>query len=199
MFVVTFSVKLYNLEDLNDVKCILPVDDEKAIEWMEWTEDGQMIAMASESGCVHVYLVKLNILGSCFGSRLAFLSSLLEVTVLNVTENSSEVAAILKLDVEPSLISVGPYHVAVCMNNRVWFYALNDNDNQLLLKEKEYSAIIKSIMLNGDYVAILYTNGKLYIHLIENHEHARDDHENKEAKLFNKGTSIFDQKLQIKI
>lgn len=32
------------------------------------------------------------------------------------------------MEVEPTFIAVGPYHVAVGMNNRAWFYALVDQE-----------------------------------------------------------------------
>lgn len=28
------------------------------------------------------------------------------------------------IDVEPSFVGLGPYHLAIGMNNRVWFYVL---------------------------------------------------------------------------
>lgn len=33
----------------------------------------------------------------------------------------------VSVEVEPNFIAVGPYHVAVGMNNRAWFYALGEN------------------------------------------------------------------------
>lgn len=35
---------------------------------------------------------------------------------------------IIEVEVEPTFIAVGPYHVAVGMNNRAWFYALVDQE-----------------------------------------------------------------------
>ena len=32
----------------------------------------------------------------------------------------------ITIDVEPSFIGLGPYHLAVGMNNRAWFYLLGD-------------------------------------------------------------------------
>jgi len=50
------------------------------------------------------------------------LTSLLEVTVANHVDGESPVS--VPIDVEPSFIACGPYHVAVGMNNRAWFYFL---------------------------------------------------------------------------
>ena len=32
----------------------------------------------------------------------------------------------LSIDVEPTFIACGPYHIAVGMNNRAWFYFLTE-------------------------------------------------------------------------
>lgn len=36
--------------------------------------------------------------------------------------------AVIEVEVEPTFIALGPYHVAVGMNNRAWFYALNEQE-----------------------------------------------------------------------
>ena len=38
-----------------------------------------------------------------------------------------EQPAMIAVDVEPSFLGIGPYHLAVGMNNRAWFYLLGDN------------------------------------------------------------------------
>ncbi|CAG2173153.1 unnamed protein product, partial [Oppiella nova] len=175
-----------DLMDLNDIQSVLTIDDEPAIEWMEWSDDGQLLAMVSPSGTIHVYLSKLTILGDSFGTRLAFLSSLLEVTVFNVQEDLSDSVIILRIDVEPSLVAVGPYHAAVAMNNRVWFYNLTGSESTELLREREYVGIVKCLKLNGDYAAALFTNGTIHLHLIEN-ELNSNDYESRDLKSFPDG------------
>ncbi|RWS02784.1 WD-repeat protein-like protein, partial [Dinothrombium tinctorium] len=176
-------IKMYNTSDLQDVKSVVTVDDEKSIEWMEWSDDGQLLAVASSVGSLHVYLTRLTIIGASFGTRLAYLSSLLEVTVVSVAEDLNDSVIIIRVDIEPSLLAIGPYHVAVAMNNRVWFYALTSNQ-QMLLKEREYLGIIKHMVLNGDYVAVLFTDGKVNLHSIENETGA----EQREHKIFGEQT-----------
>ncbi|XP_015782176.1 WD repeat-containing protein 19-like [Tetranychus urticae] len=197
--VATFSenvVKFFDLNQLDDTKSVLIVEDEKSVEWLEWTDDGQLLAMTTSSGAVHVYLTKLTILGSTFGSRAAYLSSLLEVTVVNVLNDNDddngydeESTITFRIDIEPTLIAVGPFHVVVSINNRAWFYGLTGSDSNLLLKEKEYSSIVKSIVLNGDYAAALFTNGKLHLHLIESETAAGASYDQREAKIFNDGST----------
>lgn len=40
---------------------------------------------------------------------------------------------VIEVEVEPTFIALGPYHVAVGMNNRAWFYALNEQEPGVLL------------------------------------------------------------------
>jgi WD repeat-containing protein 19 len=170
-----YSLKVCDLNDLNEIETVLTVDDEQAIDWMEWSDDGQMLAMVAPSESIHVYLTKLTILGDSYGTRLAFLSSLLEVTVFNVEEDLRDSVVIIRIDVEPSLVAVGPYHAAVAMNNRVWFYSLTGSETTVLLREREYVAIVKCLKLNGDFAAALFTNGTIHLHLIENEHSGHDD------------------------
>ena len=154
---------------------MLTIDDEQSVEWLEWSDDGQLLAMVSPTGTIHVYLSKLTILGDSFGTRLAFLSSLLEITVFNVQEDLNDSVVIIRIEIEPSLVAVGPFHAAVAMNNKVWFYTLTGNDSTGLLREREYIGIVKCLKLNGDYAAALFTNGILHLHLIENEINSNDD------------------------
>ena len=84
---------------------------------MEWSEDGQLLAVSTAKGNLHVYLSKLPLLGSAFQSRVAYLTSLLEVTVASALEGS-QASTTIAAEVEPSFIALGPYHLALGMNNR---------------------------------------------------------------------------------
>ena len=54
--------------------------------------------------------------------RVACLTSLLEVTVMNHVDEDAPVT--IDIDVEPAFVACGPYHIAIGMNNRAWFYYL---------------------------------------------------------------------------
>lgn len=60
---------------------IINLDDERSLDKINWTDDGQLLAVSSGRGGLHVYLTKLPILGAAHQTRLAYLTSLLEVTL----------------------------------------------------------------------------------------------------------------------
>jgi len=60
--------------------CVLGLDQ------LAWTDDGQLLAVATRRGSLHVFLTKLPILGDACSTRIAYLTSLLEVTVANHVE-----------------------------------------------------------------------------------------------------------------
>ncbi|XP_012720994.2 WD repeat-containing protein 19 [Fundulus heteroclitus] len=165
-------IKIHELSDLKDISSVVQLDDEtKGLDQLSWTDDGQLLALSTQRGTIHVFLTKLPILGDSFGTRLAYLTSLLEVTVSNQVEGESPV--VIQVEVEPTFVAVGPYHVAVGMNNRAWFYGLSK------FKDIEYLGTIASMCLNADYAAALF-EGKVQLHMIE----GRDTEDRKQMKLF---------------
>uniref|UniRef100_A0A1A7WGZ7 WD repeat-containing protein 19 n=1 Tax=Iconisemion striatum TaxID=60296 RepID=A0A1A7WGZ7_9TELE len=166
------SIKIHELSDLKDISNIVQLEDEtKGLDQMSWTDDGQLLAVSTQKGTIHVFLTKLPMLGDSFGTRLAFLTSLLEVTVSNQVEGESPVA--IQVEVEPTFVAVGPYHVSVGMNNRAWFYGVKK------IKDVEYLGTIASMRLNADYAAALF-EGKVQLHMIK----GRDAEDRKQMKLF---------------
>ncbi|MEQ2290862.1 WD repeat-containing protein 19, partial [Ameca splendens] len=165
-------IKIHDLSDLKDISSVIQLDDEtKGLDQLSWTDDGQLLALSTQRGTIHVFLTKLPMLGDSFGTRLAYLTSLLEVTVSNQVEGESPV--VIQVEVEPTFVAVGPYHVAVGMNNRAWFYGLSK------IKDIEYLGTIASMCLNADYAAALF-EGKVQLHMIE----GRDTEDRKQMKLF---------------
>uniref|UniRef100_A0A673LF82 WD repeat domain 19 n=1 Tax=Sinocyclocheilus rhinocerous TaxID=307959 RepID=A0A673LF82_9TELE len=155
-------IKIHDLTDLKEMYAIVTLDEEtKGLDQMCWTDDGQLLVVSSQQGTLHVFLTKLPILGDSSGTRIAFLTSLLEVTVANQVEGESPIA--VAVEVEPSFIAVGPYHVAVGMNNRAWFYALGDSVERV--KDTEYLGTVASMSLNCDYAAALF-EGKIQLHVV---------------------------------
>ncbi|MPC49311.1 WD repeat-containing protein 19 [Portunus trituberculatus] len=79
-------IKIHELTNLKESYAVVTVDDERGLDWLEWSDDGQLLAVASPTGNIHVYLTKLPVLGGAHTTRVAFLTSLLEVTVTNIME-----------------------------------------------------------------------------------------------------------------
>lgn len=87
----TFSVRCRELSQLTEVYAIVNVDNEdKGLEKVQITEDGQLLALSGVSGTVHVYLTKLPVLGDAYRTKIACLSSLTEITVTNDIEQVNE-------------------------------------------------------------------------------------------------------------
>lgn len=77
---------------------------------------------------------------------------------------SQENTVTVSVDVEPTFLGVGPYHLVVGMNNRAWIYSLGE-DSAMLLRDREYLGTITSVRVNGDYASVLY-EGKIQFHLV---------------------------------
>ncbi|XP_065839406.1 WD repeat-containing protein 19-like isoform X2 [Oscarella lobularis] len=171
-------VKIHDLAEMKDVYAIVTLDDDRnKLKQLAWTDDGQLLAIASERGCVYTYLTKLPILGDASGTKLAFLTSLLEVTLANNVEQ--EPAVTVEVKVEPTFVALGPFHLAVGMNNCAWFYVQQEKGADLV-GDREYLGTVTGMHLNSDYAAVLFDN-RLQVHLIEPDPDISDD---KESKLF---------------
>uniref|UniRef100_A0A8D2BEM5 WD repeat domain 19 n=1 Tax=Sciurus vulgaris TaxID=55149 RepID=A0A8D2BEM5_SCIVU len=155
-------IKIHDLAELKDMYAIVNLDDEnKGLGTLSWTDDGQLLALSTQRGSLHVFLTKLPILGAACSTRIAYLTSLLEVTVANLVEGETPIT--VSVDVEPNFVAVGLYHLAVGMNNRAWFYVLGENGVKKL-KDVEYLGTVASICLHSDYAAALF-EGKVQLHL----------------------------------
>ncbi|XP_071981685.1 WD repeat-containing protein 19 isoform X1 [Engystomops pustulosus] len=172
-------IKIHDLTELKEMYAIITLDDEtKGLDKLSWTDDGQLLAVSTQRGSLNVFLTKLPILGDTSGTRIAYLTSLLEVTVSNPVEG--ELPITVSVEVEPNFVAVGPYHVAVGMNNRAWFYALTENGVERL-KDMEYLGTVANMCLNSDYAAALF-EGKVQLHMIESEP--LDSQEERETRLF---------------
>ncbi|KAF5926956.1 hypothetical protein HPG69_001588, partial [Diceros bicornis minor] len=177
-------IKIHDLAELKDMYAIINLDDEnKGLGTLSWTDDGQLLALSTQRGSLHVFLTKLPILGDACSTRIAYLTSLLEVTVANPVEG--ELPITVSVDVEPNFVAVGLYHLAVGMNNRAWFYVLGENGKSKStvkkLKDVEYLGTVASVCLHSDYAAALF-EGKVQLHLIESE--ILDAQEERETRLF---------------
>ena len=204
-------LKFIDISDIENVEQMHTLENETTqLEWLEWSADGQMLAIATNAGQVHVLLTKLKLIGDAFQANIAYLSSLLEVSCHLLTSElvshslpgtssfGSASGLVLKLDLEPQLVAIGISHLAACINNRVCFYSLElarkssrmsqangNNIGQALVREKEYASIVGQMKLNAEYAAVLFTSGELFLHLIEPPTSLElNENESKESKRF---------------
>ncbi|XP_034967788.2 WD repeat-containing protein 19 isoform X1 [Zootoca vivipara] len=172
-------IKIHDLSDLNEMYAIINLEDEnKGLDQLSWTDDGQLLAVSTKKGTIHVFLTKLPILGDSYSTRIAYLTSLLEVTVANHIE--SELPITVSVEVEPNFVAIGHYHLAVGMNNRAWFYVLGESSVKKL-KDMEYLGTVASMCLNSDYAAARF-EGKVQLHMIESER--SNTQEERETRLF---------------
>lgn len=115
---------------------VLTVEEETRLETIQWTQDGQMLTVSSSRARIHAYLSRLPLVGSSWGNKVAFLSSLTEISV-HCIETESESAGgsslTIRLETEPSVIAVGYDHVAAVMNNKAWFYSVTGQSGLFIL------------------------------------------------------------------
>lgn len=159
-------IKIHATGNLQETVNILTIPDQSGVKSMDWSVDGQLIAASTVQGSVYVFVTKLVSLSSASFPRIAVLSSLAEATIYNyaVMKIKTPVCTI-SMEIEPSVIAIGPYHFACGMNNHAWFYDLGRslNDTPVLLGDREYMAEIHEIKLNSLYCAAL-CGGRVLLH-----------------------------------
>jgi WD repeat-containing protein 19 len=73
-------IKIHDLSDLKGVYTIIDVEEEKGqLDKLKWTDDGQLLSISTTNGGLFTYLAKLPQLGDSYATRLAYLTSLLQV------------------------------------------------------------------------------------------------------------------------
>ncbi|XP_025088691.1 WD repeat-containing protein 19-like isoform X2 [Pomacea canaliculata] len=171
-------IKIHDLSDLKEMYAIIVLEDERKLDRIQWSDDGQLLAVSTPQGALHVYLAQLPMLASVSQTRIAHLTSLLEVTVEDGVAGEGPVT--VAIEVEPAFLGVGPYHLAVGMNNRAWFYFLGSGSPERLKENREYLGTVQFISLNADYAAVSFDN-KVLLHMIEGEGTVRED---RESQLF---------------
>ncbi|CAG0902490.1 unnamed protein product, partial [Darwinula stevensoni] len=183
MVLVHDRVKVHELSEMKEISEVLTVEDERHLDAIEWSADGQLLAMSSPRGNIYVYLSKLPLLGASHGLRIAYLTSLLEVSIASFQDKES--GMMLRIPVEPTFLALGPYHLAIGMNNRAWFFSLGEEGTNSsvppeLVRDREYLGTVQDLLISDTYASVLY-EGRLQLHLIEGEA---GEAEERESKLF---------------
>lgn len=164
------------------------------LERIRWSRDCSMLSLQLTSGHLLVYRTRLqDLMVSSHGPHTAYLSAPNEVTILNygasATQNlnshrspspattqdgqesqsarsqTTDHAIILNVQLKPSLLVIGPQHLAAALNNRVRFYPLNQApEAKGNFDEQEYVTIVTGISLSSRFVAVHFDDGRLKLH-----------------------------------
>lgn len=97
-------VKIHDLAHPSDVSTAATLEDERGmLDGLAWSDDGQLLAVTSQTGAVHTFLCKISALGAAFGVRTAYLSALDEVTTAMADE--SELSVKIHAAIEPAFLA----------------------------------------------------------------------------------------------
>ena len=153
---------------------------------MAFTADGQILTIATATGKVHSFLACMPNIHDQHGSRIAYLSSLREISVVDAVRRPPPTR--IAVEVEPAFVALGPSHVAVGMNNAVWFHSVDDGSGEggeggrgrggesaaagaaaggTLLCKQEYLSTVAKVQLNHEHAAVLTRDGTLTLQQIE--------------------------------
>ncbi|KAK6619206.1 hypothetical protein RUM44_003588 [Polyplax serrata] len=178
------TVKIHNMNNLQDTASVLTLDEVSEVEKISWSDDGQLLAIGTSEGSIHVHLSTLPMVHDVCNFKIAILSSINQIAVYEFSEDDSKpVLNTVESPVEPEFIALGQYHLATGLNNRAWFYDMtqfnSENTGPLLIRDREYLSNVLSMKLNTDYASVLYTSGGLQLHLIESPVEDNDEKENR--------------------
>ena len=178
-------VKIHSLLDMRDTVSVITLEEEThGLSKVGWSDDGQLLAISSSRGSIHVFLARLPLLHAVWQTRVAYLTSLKEVTVEDQVIKS-HVPLVAEVDLEPAFVGLGPYHVAIGMNNISYFYLITENGLEKR-RPYEYLGTVHDLKLSADYAAALL-DGKIQLHAIEQMVIQSNDgssSENRESRLF---------------
>ncbi|CAD5215524.1 unnamed protein product [Bursaphelenchus okinawaensis] len=161
------QVKVRSVSDCNRLHEILDGNgDGKSVSRVACSTDGSLVAVATETPAVIVYLTKIPLVYATYRNRVALLSSLTEVSIYEDSTSTNPYAFNAKL--EPSVLAIGYRHIAVVFNNRVWYYEYKGNNVSFLIEE-EYITTVKKVKINKEYVMVVMDQS-VQIHLIIKNE-----------------------------
>lgn len=152
------SIKIHSITNLQETERIITVPDHASVQMIDWSPDGQLLAVTTSGGTVYTYVTKLPHMFAVSAPRLVMLSSLAEVSVYVYAPDKSKVLPFrLPLETEPTFLAIGPYTFAAGLDKHVWFYDLGKSlgDEPRPLSERDLPHDIASMKLNADYCAAL--------------------------------------------
>lgn len=133
---------------------------------VDWTEDGQILTISSKHGYVYAFLTRIPVLHDACGTRVLFLESLRDLRVKDMVADEDVVK--IRIEIEPSFVSLGATTAAVGMNNSVWYYRMTENGAKVQ-QTRNYLSTVQYVRLSHDYAAV-FTDGRVTLHPIDEDE-----------------------------
>ncbi|KAG4079385.1 hypothetical protein HA402_008077 [Bradysia odoriphaga] len=171
------NIKVHSTANLQETVNLLNLTDQSGVRSINWSNDGQLLGVSTSNGTLTVFVTKLPLLSAISPPRIALLSSLAEVSLYQYSPDKARPSPmIVQLEIEPTFLAVGSYHLACGMNNHIWFYDLgrSSTDSPMLLGDREYMAQIREVRVNSLHCAVL-CGGQIMLHPIESQNPATKD------------------------
>lgn len=80
-------MKIHDLNNLQETSSVLTLAQEAGIDRIEWSNDGQLLAVCTKGGSLNVYVSYMPLITSVCPPRIAVLSSLTEVSLYSYTSD----------------------------------------------------------------------------------------------------------------
>jgi len=120
------TIKIYSLSNQKELKqerIELPRSSGR-VSRMQWSQNGQLLLVATQSGALFGLQTQVSQLTSVCGSLTAELRNFTVVAISdsNADCTDNKLLVEISLETEPGFLALGPCHVAVGINSSVWFY-----------------------------------------------------------------------------
>ena len=167
-------VKMNDWEELEKEKIDLPSDC-GIIKKVTISQDGQILVLSTTNGHIFGYLTLIPSLCDSWFGYVGIMTMLSELSIIDCNEKRKVVSRI-SLEIEPSLVKIGPFHAAIAMANQLFMYEWKKQTGEYIqekLWKKEYFGFIKGIALSSKWVAVL-ADGKCVAFLIEQQKEGQE-------------------------
>ncbi|EER08731.1 conserved hypothetical protein [Perkinsus marinus ATCC 50983] len=167
-------VKLIDLiqrSEESDKTITVDDDEEKGgiVSDLVFSRAGQTITFSLSTGCIRSYLLRLPSIITARGSTVAWMSSLREITFIDVNVDNGKDKKAVQCEEEPRLLGVGPDHIAAgeevskgdgklhsslvfaACGRRIFYYSRLDTDEV----RKEYPDEVTGVEMSATYAAVL--------------------------------------------
>ncbi|CAF3582253.1 unnamed protein product [Adineta steineri] len=171
------GIKLHELSDQYAIDSIITIEEgNDNLTEIGWSVDGQLLAVAKNTGAIYVYLTKLSMLASVWQQKIAFMTSLHEVSIYDHQTKTKVDNVHLTTEIEPSVLAMSDVYIAVGFNNRALYYRIQSIEEVIKASEHDYLSTITELQINSQYAAA-FMNGRIQLHMIEESEkHSEERH-----------------------